>query len=45
MKRDAGVKAVFLLRKKTEFTPASLHFWATNGHYAFDICLFEAPII
>ena len=24
MKRDAGVKAVFLLRKKTAFTPASL---------------------
>ena len=24
MKRDAGVKAVFLLRKKTAFTPVSL---------------------
>ena len=24
MKRDTGVKAVFLLRKKTAFTPASL---------------------
>ena len=24
IKRDAGVKAVFLLRKKTAFTPASL---------------------
>ena len=24
MKRDAGVKAVFLLKKKTAFTPASL---------------------
>ena len=24
MKRDAGVKAVFLPRKKTAFTPASL---------------------
>ena len=36
MKRDAGVKAVFLLRKKTAFTPASLFiFGATNGRYAF----------
>ena len=35
MKRDARAKAVFLLKKKTAFTLASLHFRATNGHYGF----------
>ena len=34
-KRDGGLKAVFLLKKKTAFTLASLHFRATNGHYGF----------
>ena len=35
MKRDTWVKVVFFIRKKTTFTPASLHFWPVVVHYGF----------
>ena len=41
MKRDAGVKAVFLLRKKTAITPASLFIFGRRTDVTLLVCMKE----